>query len=62
MPSSFRKDIFTVVAKENVDFNSTSSMAMKHFHGTSTAVMQFLSHNNVGNESAIPENTQVPAK
>ena len=49
MPSPFRKDIFIVVAKENIDFNSTSSMAIKHFHGKCTAVIWFLLLNNIGN-------------
>lgn len=62
MPTPFRKDIFTVVAKENIDFNSTSSMAIKHFHGKCTAVIWFLLLNNIGNESTIPENTHVIAK
>lgn len=27
------KSIFTVVVKDNIDFNATSSTAVKHFHG-----------------------------
>ena len=36
-----RKSIFTVVAKDKIDFSATSSTAVKHFHGTSMTVMQF---------------------
>ena len=59
--SLLRKDIFTVFAKDNIDFNATSSTAAKHFHGTSMMVMQFPSHN-VGNENIMPERTHLLAK
>ena len=35
------KLIFMVVAKDNIDFNTTLSTAVKHFHGTNMTVMQF---------------------
>ena len=59
--SLLRKDIFTVFAKDNIDFNATSSTAAKHFHGTSMMVMQFPSRN-VGNENIMPERTHLLAK
>ena len=61
-PSPLRKDIFTVVAKDNIDFNPTLSTAAKHFHGTSMTVMQLPSIDNVGNESIMPESTHLLAK
>ena len=39
-PNPLRKLIFTVVAKDNIDFNATST-AVKHFQSTSMTVMQF---------------------
>ena len=62
MPSPLRKDIFTVVAKDNINFNATSSTAAKHFHGTSITVMQFPSHDYIGNENIMPESTHLLAK
>ena len=58
-PNPLRKSIFTVVAKDNIDFNTTSSTAAKHFHGTSMTVMQFSSAENIGNDNSLPERTQL---
>ena len=33
-PSPLKKNLFTVLAKDNIDFNATSSTAVQHFHGT----------------------------
>ena len=60
--SPLRKDIFTIVAKDNINFNATSSTATKDFHRTSMTVMQFPSHDNVGNENIISESTHLLAK
>ena len=46
LPSVLKKDIFTMIAKDNVDFNAKSSTASKHFHGTSMSVLQFPSFEN----------------
>ena len=54
-----RKSIFTVVAKDNIDFNATSSTAVKHFHETSVTVMQFSLAENLGNNKSLPESTQL---
>ena len=61
-PSPLRKYIFTVLAKDNIDFNVISSTAAKYFHGTSMTVMQFPSHDNVGNDNIMPESTHLIAK
>ena len=36
-----RKGIFTVIAKDNIDLNSSSSTAISHCHGTSMSILQF---------------------
>ena len=59
MPNPLRKSIFTVVAKDNIDFNATSSTAVKYFYGTSMTVMQFPSAENLGNNNSFPERTQL---
>ena len=58
-PNPLRKSIFTVVAKDDIDFNATSSTPVKHFHGTSMTVMQFPSAQNFGNDNSMPERTQL---
>ena len=50
--------IFTVVAKDNIDFNATSSTAATHFHGTSMTVMQFPVSDNLGNSITLQECVQ----
>ena len=57
-PNPLRKSLFTVVAKDNLDFNTTSSTAVKHFHGPSMTVMQFEAEN-LGNDNSLPESTQL---
>ena len=44
------KNLFIVLAKDNIDFNATSSAAAQHFHGTSMTAIQFISEENLGNE------------
>ena len=57
-PNPLRKSIFTVVAKDNIDFNTTSSTAVKHFHGTSMTVMEFPVSDNLGNSITLQECVQ----
>ena len=54
-----RKSIFTVVVKDNIDFNATPSATVKNFHGTSMTVMQFPSAENLGNNNGLPERCQL---
>ena len=39
-PTSLKPNIFTTVAIDNIDHNSTSSTAQNHFHGTFISVFQ----------------------
>ena len=34
-------NLFTIIAKDNVDVNAKSSTASQHYHGTSMSIMQF---------------------
>ena len=58
-PNPLRKSIFTVVAKDDIDFNATLSTPVKHFHGTNMTVMQFPSAENFGNDNSMPERAQL---
>ena len=42
IPLNLRKDVFTVFTKDNIDKNSSSNNATKHFHGTSICAFQCL--------------------
>ena len=39
-PGELKSDVFTMVAKDNLDHNAMSSTATKHFHGANMTVMQ----------------------
>ena len=41
IPSNLRKNVFTIIAKDNIDHNARSTTATKHYHGTSFSVLQF---------------------
>ena len=41
IPCNLKKNIFTIVAKDNIDHNARSTTATKHYHGTSFSVSQF---------------------
>ena len=60
VPSPSSKDTFTV-AKDSIDFNTTSSTIVEHFDGKSMRVMQYPSHN-VNNGNFIPESAQLLGK
>ena len=38
IPLKLRSGVFTVFTKDNIDKNSSSNEATKHFHGTSVCV------------------------
>ena len=40
------KNLFTIIAKDNIDVNSKSTKLGQHYHGISMAIMQFLSNEN----------------
>ena len=43
-----RLNLFTIVAKDNIDVNAKSTKIALHFHGISMTIMQFSSDNNCG--------------
>ena len=43
---TFRKDILTIIAKGNIDQNSKSTTATRHYHGTSLSIFQFPTEEN----------------
>ena len=45
---TFRKDILTIIAKGNIDQNSKSTTATRHYHGTSLSIFQFPTEENPG--------------
>ena len=45
---TLRKGILTIIAKNNVDQNSKSTTATRHYHGTSLFIFQFPSEENPG--------------
>ena len=47
-PSTLKRKVFSIIAKDNIDHNARSTTATKHYHGTSMTVMQFLSEDNRG--------------
>lgn len=51
--SPSKKNIFTVLAKENIDFNAFSSAVIQQFRGTSMTTMQFVPEENLGEEKLI---------
>ena len=44
------KTISTVVAKNNIEFNTTYSKAINHFRRVSMTAIQSLSHDNIDNK------------
>ena len=53
-PTPLKKNNFTIIAKDNIDHNATSSTAVKHYHGTSMTVIQFVSDIQPGDEQQFP--------
>ena len=47
-PLTLKRNVFTIIAKDNIDHNARSTAATKHYHGTSMTAMQFLSNENRG--------------
>ena len=43
---TLRKDILTIIAKDNIDQNSKSTTATRHYHGTSLSIFQFPTEQN----------------
>ena len=47
--------MFTIIAKDNIDQNSKSTTAKKHYHGTSMSVFLFPTISNPGEQISIPK-------
>ena len=47
-PSTMKKELFTIIAKDNVDTNALSTLIKQHYHGISMTIMQFPSDTNTG--------------
>ena len=56
-PGKFKRGFFTMVAKDNVDHNATSNTPTKHFHGTSTTIMQTPTPGKTGTNISNVEDT-----
>ena len=41
IPKHAYKNLFTVLANDNIDLNASSTMATKHYHGTSMTMLHF---------------------
>ena len=41
LPGASYQGIFTVIAKDNIDLNASSTTASNHYHGTSMSILQF---------------------
>ena len=41
IPCNLKKNIFIIIAQDNIDHNARSTTATQHFHGTSVSVFQF---------------------
>ena len=49
IPHHLRKGIFTVLVKDNIDINATSTFVTSNYHATSISILQFYSTDNTGN-------------
>ena len=45
---TLKKSVLTIIAKDNIDENSNSATATRHYHGTSLSIFQFPIKNNPG--------------
>ena len=52
--SNLNKGIFTLVAKDNIDQNTRSTTAGRHYHETSMTVMQYPAKDNPGQVQTFP--------
>ena len=52
-PRSLKKNVFTIIAQDNIDKNTRSNTASSHYHGISKTVMQFPKADIPGDNLAI---------
>ena len=64
--NTLKLKLFTIIAKDNIDLNASSTKVKQHFHGISMTTMQFPSKSNPGvvqetlyNFGAIPSNKKL---
>ena len=43
-----RLNLFTIIAKDNVDVNAKATKVKGHYHGISMSIMQFITEENTG--------------
>ena len=48
VPCVMRKNVFTILAKDNIDLNARSTDAKSHYHGTSLSGLQYPNEENPG--------------
>ena len=53
------KGLFAILAKDNIDKNSTTTMAKSHYHGRSISVLQFTSSTANGSELPYIETPEI---
>ena len=41
IPKDAYKNVFTILAKDNIDLNASSTTATNHYHGTSMTMLHF---------------------
>ena len=55
-------DMFTIIAKDNIDHNARSTTATEHYHGTSFSVFQFPSVAFPGDMISYPDELSTTTK
>ena len=48
IPKDAYKNVFTILAKDNIDLNASSTTATNHYHGTSMTMLHFTAINAPG--------------
>ena len=48
LPTNVKKGLFTVLVKDNIDFNASANIIKSHYHGTSLSLLQIPFEGNVG--------------
>ena len=59
LPGIFKKGLFTILAKDNIDKNATSTLAKSHYHGTSISILQFPTSSNNGADLPSTESPEI---
>ena len=62
IPCNLKKNIFTIITKDNIDHNARSATATKHYHGASFSVFQFPSVAFPGDMISYPDEIRTTIK